>query len=50
MDGHERPDVQKYREEVFLPLLASLDTRMVHWVLEGSELVRKDPNLQLGEK
>jgi hypothetical protein len=29
MDGHERPDVIEYRNNVFLPLMASYETRMV---------------------
>jgi hypothetical protein len=50
MDGHERPDVVEYRNNVFLPLMASLERRMVQWVSEGSELVRIDPDLAPGEK
>jgi len=50
MDGHEQPDVQKYRTEVFLPLMMSYKRRMSHWVLKGSELVHINPILQPGEK
>jgi hypothetical protein len=50
MDGHERPDVVEYRNKVFLPLMASLERRMVQWVPEGSGLVRIDPELAPGEK
>jgi hypothetical protein len=39
MDGHERPDVIDYRVNTFLPLMAQLEKRMVHWVANGSELV-----------
>jgi hypothetical protein len=50
MDGHERPDVVEYRNTVFLPLMASLERRMVQWVSQGSNLVRIDPDLVPGEK
>jgi len=50
MDGHERPDVMEYHNKVFLPLMASLERRMVQWVSEGSELVCIDPDLAPGEK
>ena len=36
MDGHKRVDVVKYRREVFLPLMAKFEARMVHY--EGPEL------------
>jgi hypothetical protein len=48
MDGHERADVVKYRQEVFLPLMAQFETRMAHY--EGQELNRVAPNLQPGER
>ncbi len=50
MDGHERPDVIEYRINVFLPLMASLERRMVQWVLRESKLVHVDPELGPGEK
>jgi hypothetical protein len=50
MDGHERPDVIDYRVNTFLPLMAQLEKRMVHWVANGSELVRVDPELGPDEK
>jgi len=50
MDGHERPDVIEYRINVFLPLMASLERRMVQWVLRESELVCVDPELGPGKK
>jgi len=31
MDGHERDNVRKYREEKFLPKMKSFERRMVHW-------------------
>ena len=50
MDGHERPDVMEYRNKVFLPLMASLERRMVQWISEGSELMRIDLDLEIGKK
>jgi len=50
MDGHERPDVVEYRNDVFIPLMTSLERRMAHWDSRGSELVRIDPELGPGEK
>lgn len=48
MDGHERPDVVKYRNEVFLPELAKYERQMVQFV--GPELKRVEPVLAPGEK
>jgi hypothetical protein len=48
MDGHERADVVKYRDEVFLPLMASYERRMVQF--EGPDLQRIEPTLNPGEK
>lgn len=48
MDGHERDDVKKYRQEVFLPAMAAFECRMVHF--EGPELLRVDPQLAPGEQ
>ena len=45
IDGHEREDVVKYRQEVFLPALQQVHTRLAKWddngtvVREGSQLV-----------
>ena len=50
MDGHERPDVVKYRDDVFLPLMASYERCMVQWKPEGAGLVRIEPDLGPGEK
>ena len=50
MDGHERPDVVEYRNDVFLPLMASYQGRMVKWEPQGSQLVRIEPVLGPGEK
>lgn len=48
MDGHEREDVRKYRQEVFLPAMAAFESRMVHF--EGLELHHVEPILVPGEK
>jgi len=52
MDGHERPDVVEYWNNVFLPLMASFERRMVQWTqrLECTELVHIKPELGLDEK
>ena len=50
MDGHERPNVMEYRNKVFLPLIASLKRRMVQWIPKGSELMRINSYLEIGEK
>jgi hypothetical protein len=39
MDGHKRPDVVKYRNDIFLPLMASYKRRMVQWRAKGSGFV-----------
>lgn len=48
MDGHEREDVVKYRQEVFLPAMAVFEERMTKF--EGAELTRVAPTLKDGEK
>ena len=50
MDGHERPDVVKYRQDDFLPKMASYERFMVQWIMEDTQTVRKDPELGPGEK
>ena len=51
MDGHEREDVVKYRNETFLPLIAELERCMVKWVeKENGEFERIEPLLHPGEK
>ncbi|RDX40342.1 hypothetical protein OH76DRAFT_1366364 [Lentinus brumalis] len=37
-DGHEREDVQKYRQETFIPAWNELETRMRNWSKDGTEL------------
>ena len=48
MDGHEREDVVKYRNEVFLPAMAKFEERMTKF--EGPELGKVEPTLREGEK
>jgi hypothetical protein len=47
MDGHERPDVVKYRNEQFLPQMLQYERRMTHF--EGPDLERRPPKLREGE-
>jgi len=48
MDGHEREDVVKYRNEVFLPAMARFEERMTHF--EGPTMTQTPPTLKDGEK
>jgi hypothetical protein len=48
MDGHERPDVVKYREEIFLPAMKKFEWQMIRF--EGPELTRVEPVLEPGER
>jgi hypothetical protein len=48
MDGHEREDVVKYRNDVFLPKMQEFERRMARY--EGPELRRIAPSLLSGEK
>lgn len=48
MDGHEREDVVKYRQEVFLPAMAKFEERMRKF--EGPEMRPVSPTLKDGEK
>jgi hypothetical protein len=50
MDGHERPDIVEYRNNVFLLLMVSFERRMAQWKPEGPGLVRIEPDLGPGEK
>jgi len=50
MDGHERPDVVEYRNNVFLPLMASFERRMAKWRPEDPGLVRVEPDLGPDER
>jgi hypothetical protein len=48
MDGHERDDVVKYRNDVFLPKMQEFERRMARY--EGPELRRIAPSLLSDEK
>ena len=48
MDGHEREDVVKYRNEVFISVMARFKTRMAKF--EGPNLKQVDPVLDDGQK
>jgi len=48
MDGHERPNVVAYRQNVFLPKMKEFEHRMARY--EGPELRRIEPDLQPREK
>ena len=50
MDGHERPDVVEYCNNVFLRDMASHQKSMVRWEQHGSELVHIDPVLMPGKE
>ncbi|KXN89679.1 hypothetical protein AN958_05341 [Leucoagaricus sp. SymC.cos] len=52
MDGHERADVVKYQQEIFLPKLAELEPRIACYVPnpETGKLERVEPDLAPGEK
>ena len=50
MDGHERLDVVKYHEEVFLPKLSAYERQMVKFELEDGMLCPVQPDLQPGER
>lgn len=50
LDGHERPDVVKYRQEDFLPQMLEYERRMACYELVGNDLMRVAPTLQPDEK
>ncbi|KAF9007327.1 hypothetical protein BDZ89DRAFT_1231838 [Hymenopellis radicata] len=50
VDGHERPDVVKYRDEEFLPTMAKYERRMTQYELRDGVLVAVPPTLAPGEK
>ena len=49
MDGHERSDVVKYREEVFLPKMKLYERRMVKFDFDKGKLHCTEPELEPGE-
>lgn len=51
IDGHERPDVVAYRDEVFLPMMKQLDKLSVHYIEdEHGILTTIEPELLPGQK
>ncbi len=50
MDGHKRPDIVKYRNSEFLPLMALYKRCIVQWKPEGVGLVCTEPDLRLEEQ
>ena len=51
MDGHERSDVIKYQNNIFLPLMAKYEKCMVKWLKhEDRTFKRVEPELGSGEK
>ncbi|KAJ7595375.1 hypothetical protein C8J56DRAFT_1115182 [Mycena floridula] len=48
-DGHDRKDVQKYRNTVFLPKMSKFEARMTHYNLVDGVLVPVKPVLGPGE-
>jgi hypothetical protein len=50
MDSHKRPDVVKYHNAVFLPLITSFEKQMVQWIQRGSKFKCIDPDLGPGKR
>jgi len=50
LDGHERSDVVKYRQDEFLPQMLEYERRMARYELVGNDLMRVAPTLQPNEK
>jgi hypothetical protein len=50
LDGHERPDVVKYRQDEFLPQMLEYEHRMTFYELVGNDLMHMAPTLQPNEK
>ena len=47
-DEHNRADIVKYRDELFLPRMKSMEPRMAYF--EGDEMEKKILNLKENEK
>lgn len=43
IDGHEREDVVRYRQDVFLPRMAEIEVGLRLWAKDGSEIPRTLP-------
>lgn len=51
MDGHEHPDVVKYRDNIFLPRMEQLEWRMAKYIPDHEgNMSRIEPDLQPGER
>jgi len=50
MDGYKRPNIIKYWDNIFLPLMVLYEQCMVQWKPEGSRLVRIELDLGPNEK
>jgi len=52
LDGHEREDVVKYRNEEFMPRMKEFEARMTRYVQESNtgKLIAVEPMLSAGEK
>jgi hypothetical protein len=50
LDGHECPDVVKYRQDEFLPWMLDYEHRMAHYELVGNDLNRVPPTIQSNER
>jgi len=50
MDGYKRPNIIKYWDNIFLPLMVLYKQCMVQWKPEGSRLVRIELDLGPNEK
>jgi hypothetical protein len=50
IDGYKRPDIVKYRNNVFIPLIALYERHMVQWKSKGVGLVHVKLDLRLEEK
>lgn len=50
VDGHERPDVVKFRNETFLPKMAQYEAKMTHYEMQDGVLTAVPPTLAPGEK
>jgi hypothetical protein len=49
-DGHDRPDVLKYRNEHFLPTMAALQHRLIRYVVGDVDKVLTDPQRNFVER
>jgi len=50
IDGHERPDVKEYRDNIFLPEMEAIDRLTTRYIEVGGKLQVSHPDLLPGEK